>query len=81
MCPWWTSLSQGFSFWHPSPHLSEAQRASNALGATNAMCTLLLSNCTLFMLLTPCLDTCEYNFGSLENVSESQLYFYEIREE
>lgn len=35
----------------------------------------------LFVCLTPCLDTYEYNFGSLENVTESQIHVYEIGEE
>lgn len=31
------------------------------------------------MWLTPGLDTCEYTFSSLENVTESWFYFYELR--
>lgn len=58
-----------------------ALRANSAIAATNVVYIILLSNPTLFVCLTPCLDTYDYNFGSLENVTESQLYVYEIREE
>lgn len=45
----------------------------------NELCIGLPSNSVLFMWLTPSLDTCEYTFSSLENVTESWFYFYEIR--